>query len=437
MRTLFLDCFSGISGDMAVGALCDLGVSAEVIERELAKLGLGDEFHLHFSRQLRCGIEGIKFDVHLTHGDHGHAHGPTEATETGHRHDDVHHHEHQDHEHDHVHGHHHHHGSADHVHGRTFSEIRMLIEASELSSFVKSRSVAVFHRIALAEGKIHGMSPDEVHFHEVGAVDSIVDIVAFCVALEELGAPALHASKLMEGTGFITCAHGRFPLPAPATLEILAGIPLRQVDEAMEFITPTGAALLAEFASSFGPMPELAVERIGYGAGTRDTPHRPNVLRAVLGNTADDAESDQVTELETNLDDLSPELAGATAARLLAEGALDVFITPVQMKKGRPGFRITVLTEPPRAEEFARMLMRETSAFGVRMHDCRRLKLRRECVEVQTPYGSITVKLGWLGTECLQSVPEFESCRHAAESSGVPVRDVYLAAQAAALRKRP
>lgn len=433
MRTLFLDCFSGISGDMAVGALCDLGVPSDVIERELAKLGLGDEFHLHFSRQLRCGIEGVKFDVHLTHGDHGHAHDHGVAIEAGHEHghchEDGHHHEHH-------HGEHHHHEPAAHVHGRTFAEIRTLIEASDLSPFVKSRSVAVFHRIAVAEGKIHGRPADEVHFHEVGAVDSIVDIVAFCVALEELGAPAVHASRLLEGTGFITCAHGRFPLPAPATLEILAGIPIRQVDESMEFITPTGAGLLAEFASAFGPMPELAVERIGYGAGSRDTSHRPNVLRAVLGNTANDAESDQVTELETNLDDLSPELAGAAAARLLAEGALDVFITPVQMKKGRPGFRITVLTEPARAEEFARMLMRETSAFGVRMHDCRRLKLRRECVEVQTTYGSITVKLGWLGDECLQSVPEFESCRHAAESSGIPVREVYLGAQAAALRKK-
>jgi uncharacterized protein (TIGR00299 family) protein len=301
---------------------------------------------------------------------------------------------------------------------------------------VKARSVAVFRRIALAEGKIHGMPPDEVHFHEVGAVDSIVDIVAFCVALESLGMPAIRASRLLEGTGFITCAHGRFPLPAPATLEILAGVPLRQIDEPMEFITPTGAGLLAEFASAFGPMPELAVERIGYGVGTRDTSHRPNVLRAVLGDTAENAESDLVTELETNLDDLSPELAAAAAAQLLAEGALDVFMTPVQMKKGRPGFRITVLAEPHRAQEFAYMIMRETSAFGVRMHECRRLKLRRECIDIQTAYGPITIKHGWLGEECLQSAPEFESCRRAAELAGVTVREVYQAAQAAALRRR-
>jgi uncharacterized protein (TIGR00299 family) protein len=404
MRTLFLDCFSGISGDMAVGALCDLGVSRELLDRELAKLGLGGEFHLHFSRQSRRGIEGVKFDVHLHAHEHGH------------------------HEHSHAHEH-------EHTHGRTFTEIHDLIGGSALSDFVKTRAVAVFHRIAVAEGKIHGMPPEEVHFHEVGAVDSIVDIVAFCVALEALGTPRVLASPLVEGSGFIDCAHGRFPLPAPATLEILAGIPLRQIDEPMEFITPTGAALLAEFSAGFGPMPALAVERIGYGIGTRDTPLRPNVLRAVLGEIADAAaETDTVTELETNLDDLTPELASAAVEKLLSAGALDAFVTPVQMKKGRPGFRLTALVEPPRSDEFARLLLRETSAFGVRMHDCRRVKLRREMTSVETPFGPVAIKLGWLGDERVQAAPEFESCRSVAEAAGVPPREVYLAAQAAILR---
>lgn len=403
MRTLFLDCFSGISGDMAVGALCDLGASRELLERELAKLGLGGEFHLHFSRQSRCGIEGVKFDVHMHTHEHGH------------------------HGHSHVHAH-------EHTHGRTFAEIRDLIGGSALSEFVKARSVAAFHRIAIAEGKIHGMPPEKVHFHEVGAVDSIVDIVAFCVAFEALGAPRVLASPLVEGSGFIDCAHGRFPLPAPATLEILAGIPLRQIDEPMEFITPTGAALLAEFAADFGPMPTLAVERIGYGVGTRNSPHRPNVLRAVLGETTDVSETDTVTELETNLDDLTPELAAAAVEKLLAVGALDAFVTPVQMKKGRPGFRLTALVDPPRADEFARLILRETSAFGVRMHECRRIKLRREMTSIETPFGPIAVKLGWLGDERVQAAPEFESCRAAAEAAGATVREVYLAAQAAATR---
>ncbi len=392
MRTLFLDCFSGISGDMAVSALCDLGVDCEHLRTELGKLPLAGEFLVQFTRQTRCGIEGVKFDVHLqtAPGRHLLAAAPT--------------------------------------HGRTFAQIRALIDSSPLSAPVRERAICVFHRIAVAEGKIHGMPPDHVHFHEVGAVDSIVDIVGFCIALEALGFPDIVASSLAEGTGFIDCAHGKFPLPAPATLEILSGIPIRQVDEPVEFITPTGAALLAEFARSYGPMPALAPERIGYGLGARNTPHRPNVLRAVLGRTSTSGETDTVTEIESNIDDLNPELLAAAAARLLAAGALDVFVTPVQMKKNRPGFRLTVLAEPRRADEFARLILRETSAFGVRMHDCRRLKLRREIASIDTPFGPIEVKKGWLGDELVQNAPEFESCRAAAEKNGVPVRDVYLAA---------
>ncbi|HEY8901971.1 MAG TPA: nickel pincer cofactor biosynthesis protein LarC [Chthoniobacterales bacterium] len=405
MRTLFLDCFSGISGDMAVGALCDLGVEQTHLAQELAKLRLGDEFHLHFSRQSRRHIEGVKFDVHL----HSHPH-------EGHSHEHAHEHPHDD----------------PHSHGRSFADIRTLLEGSALSPFVKSRALAVFQRIAIAEGKIHGMPPADVHFHEVGAVDSIVDIVAFCVGVEALGAPRVLASSLFEGTGFIHCAHGHFPLPAPATLEILAGIPLRQVEEPMEFITPTGAALLAEFAEGFAPMPALAVTRIGYGVGTRDTPKRPNVLRAVLGETAEAPESDTVTEIETNLDDLPPELLAAATERLLEAGALDVFVAPISMKKNRPAFRLTVLAVPERADEFARLILRETSAFGVRMHDCRRLKLRREIAPVATPFGPIDIKRGWLGNELVQAAPEFESCRRAAVAAGASVREVYLAAQAAA-----
>lgn len=389
---------------MAVGALCDLGVDPELLRAELGKLGLDDEFHIQLSRQVRCGIEGAKFDVHLQEHSQPHKYilQPQDRR----------------------------------THGRTFAAIRELIERSDLSPFVKERGVAVFLRIAVAEGKIHGLPPDEVHFHEVGAADSIVDIVAFCVALEALGIPRVLASPLVEGTGFITCAHGKFPLPAPATLEILAGIPVRQVGEAGEFITPTGAALLAEFAESFARMPALAAERIGYGAGTRDTPHRPNVLRAILGKASDPGgeESDSVTELETNLDDLSPELVAAAATRLLSAGALDVFVTPIQMKKSRPGFRLTVLTEPARADEFARMILCETSAFGVRMHDCRRVKLRREMTSVETTFGPVAIKNGWLGGELVQSAPEFESCRLAAEANGVPVRRVYEAASRAAGR---
>jgi uncharacterized protein (TIGR00299 family) protein len=406
MRILFLDCLSGISGDMSVAALCDLGLDPARLESELAKLGISGECHLHFDRQKRQGIEGIKFTVHPHNLPHPLPH-----------------------------NHPHPHDHPPHAHGRSHCEIRDLIESSALSPFVKRRALATFHRIAVAEGKIHGLPADDVAFHEVGAVDSIIDVVAFCIGVEALGVERVLVSRLFEGTGFIDCAHGRFPLPAPATLEILAGIPLRQIDEPLEFITPTGAAIAAEFGEGFGVMPELAVERIGYGLGTRDTSPRPNVLRAVIGTLAGiSGETDVVTTIETNLDDLTPELAAAAAARLLAAGALDVFLAPIQMKKGRPGMLLTVLCAPGRADEFARLILRETTAFGVRLHDSRRLKLRREFTTVETAFGPVTIKLGFLGGDCVRRSPEFESCREAAERAGVPVAAVYGEACAAAVR---
>jgi uncharacterized protein (TIGR00299 family) protein len=401
MRVLYFDCFSGISGDMAVGALRDAGVDEAVFQNALAALGMGEEMHAHFHRGVRQGISGWKFDVHA----HGHDHSP--------------------HSHDHPHSH-----GRPHVHGRTFRQIRTLLESSSLPETVKSRSIAVFHRIALAEGKIHGLPAEDVGFHEVGAADSIADIVAACAGLEALGIERVIASRLVEGSGWVDCDHGRFPLPAPATLEILAGIPLRQIDEPGELITPTGAALLAEFAGEFGPLPEMRIEKIGYGLGTRDSQPRPNVLRAVVGVCAGtpDAETDEVTQIETNLDDLSPELAGACMERLFAAGALDVYYTAAQMKKNRPGFVLTVLATEDSAPALARLILTETSAFGVRMHRCRRMKLRREFRDVETPYGPVRLKLGFLGDELVQAAPEYESCRDAAKRAGVSVKDVHLAA---------
>jgi len=401
MRVLYFDCFSGISGDMTVGALRDLGVEEAVFHQALEGLGLGGEFHAHFHRGSRQNIAGWKFDVHA----HGHSH--QEA------------HQHHGNEHD---GH--------SVHGRSFREIRELVEKSSLSEFIKSRSVATFLRIAVAEGKIHGRPAEEVTFHEVGAIDSIADIVAACAGLEALGVDRIFASKLVEGTGWVDCAHGRFPLPAPATMDILTGIPLRQIEESGELITPTGAALLAEFANSFGPLPEMRIEKIGYGLGTRDSAPRPNVLRAVLGECAEtpDGEMDEITQIETNLDDFTAELAGATMERLFAAGALDVFFTAAQMKKNRPGFVLTVLASEEKASELARIVLTETSAFGVRMHRTRRMKLRREFRDVETSYGPVRIKLGFLGDELVQAAPEYESCRETAKKAGVSVRDVHLAA---------
>ena len=431
MKTLYLDIFSGISGDMFIGALLDLGVEARRLERELKKLKL-DGYHLHVARQQKSGIEGVKLDVHLTDA-HDHHH--------GHHHDPA-----QDHHHGaHEHGHHH------HDENRTFAEIKKLIGRSTLSSWVKQKSVAVFQRIAEAEGKIHGQPPGKVHFHEVGAVDSIVDIVGACIVLELLGKPRVLAASVVEGAGWVDCAHGRFPVPAPATLAILGarGIGVTQCDEPHELVTPTGAALLAEFAESFGPMQNLAAEKIGFGLGTRDHRTRPNVLRAVLGQFAArnpekgqgphgslrpqpagtrDWETDRVAVLETNLDDVSGEILGHFVETALAAGARDVFHTPVQMKKNRPGVLLTVLCGEADADRFSEMILRETSAFGVRQTVAERRKLRRKFTKIKTPFGEVIVKTGRLNGKAVQAAPEYESCKKLALRAKVPLRQIYEAA---------
>ncbi len=430
MKTLYLDIFSGISGDMFVGALLDLGVDAHQFEHELEKLHL-DGYHLHISRQQKSGIAGTKFDVHLE-DDHHHEH-----SHAGHSHDHGHHGHSHHHEHGHSHGHEHHHDEE-----RTFTEIRRLISETKLSDWTKKKSIAVFQRIANAEGAIHGRPPEQVHFHEVGAVDSIIDIVGACIALEMLGKPRVLAAPVVEGTGWINCAHGRFPIPAPATLAILGarGAAVTQSDEPHELVTPTGAALLAEFAETFAPMRGLVAEKIGFGLGTRDNKTRPNVLRAVLGTETSniehrtsnaesrDWETDTIAVLETNLDDISSEILGDFVERALAAGALDVFHTPIQMKKNRPGVLLTILCVEGDADKFSEMLLRETSAFGVRRHVAERRKLRREFTQVRTPFGEVTVKMGKLDGKIVQSAPEFESCKKVADQARVPLKEVYEAA---------
>ncbi len=438
MKTLYLDIFSGISGDMFVAALIDLGVDAHRLERELKKLKLGG-YHLHVGRGEKSGIAGTKFDVHLA-GDHDHEH------DHPHDHDRAHEHSHEEHNH----GHHHHEDQ------RTFADIKRLISRSRLSAWVKQKSVAVFQHIAEAEGKIHGKPADQVHFHEVGAVDSIVDIVGGCLALELLGKPRVLAAPVVEGTGWIRCAHGRFPVPTPATLAILGdrGIGVTQCEEPHELVTPTGAALLAEFAESFGPMTGLVAERIGFGLGTRNNKTRPNVLRAVLGKSArgtsnsqqstvniqelgartHDWETDRVAVLETNLDDISGEALGQFFETAFVAGALDVFHTPIQMKKSRPGVLLTVLCAEADADKFSEMILRETTAFGVRRTVAERRKLRREFVTVKTPHGLVSVKLGKLNGQVVQLKPEFESCRKLAAKAGVSFRQVSDAALKAARR---
>jgi uncharacterized protein (TIGR00299 family) protein len=444
MKTLYLDLFSGIAGDMFIAALLDLGVDARKLERELKKLKL-DGYHLHISRQQKSAIAGVKFDVHLAH-EHEHEH------------------EHRQHHHEtacglqvHAHPHDHPHGHHDHGHEeqRNFAEIKRLISRSKLSGWVKQKSIAVFARIAEAEGKIHGLPPAEVHFHEVGAVDSIVDIVGAAIALELLGKPRVLASPVTEGTGWIRCAHGRFPVPAPATLAILGarGIGITQCAEPHELVTPTGAALLAEFAESFEVMENLVAEKIGFGLGTRENQTRPNVLRAVLGEMSkktsnaqrptsniqsDDWETDRVAVLETNLDDCTGEILGAFVETALNAGALDVFHTPVQMKKNRPGTLLTVLCAETESDQFCELILRETTAFGVRQTIAERRKLRREFTAVATPFGKVTLKTGRLGGKLVQAAPEYESVKKVAAKAKVPVKAVFAAAfrQSAAKLKK-
>ena len=429
MKTLYLDIFSGISGDMFLGALLDLGVEFQRLEHDLDKLGLGG-YHLHVSRQQRSHIAGTKFDVHLEkhhgHDEAGEGHGGQPHS----------------HAHGHQHGHeHHHHEEAsdrEHEHGRTFADIEQIISRSPLSEWVKQKSVAIFRRVAVAEGKIHGRPPEQVHFHEVGAVDSIIDIVGACLALELLGKPRVLAATVVEGTGWVKCAHGRFPVPTPATLEILGarGVPVSQCDEPHELVTPTGAALLAELAESFGPMRGLTPLRIGYGLGSRENKTRPNVLRALLCETpaatsAHDWEMDTVTVLQTNLDDANAEILGGFAEKALAQGALDVFHTPIQMKKNRPGVLLSLLCAEAEADQFAELILRETTAFGVRRHTAERRKLRREFATVSTPFGDVTVKLGKLDGQIVQAAPEYESCKRLAEQANVPLKKIYDAANRA------
>jgi uncharacterized protein (TIGR00299 family) protein len=277
-----------------------------------------------------------------------------------------------------------------------------------------------------------------VHFHEVGAVDSIVDIVGASIGLELLGKPRVLASAVVEGVGWVDCAHGRFPVPAPATLAILGarGVGVTQCSEPHELVTPTGAALLAEFVETFGPMQGLVAEKIGFGLGTRDNQSRPNVLRAVLGEVSGargqvpgpDWETDTIAVLETNLDDINAEILGGFVDTALAAGALDVFHTPIQMKKNRPGVLLTILCAATDADKFSELLLRETSAFGVRRSIAERRKLKRQFKKVKTPYGEVTVKIGTLDGKVVQAAPEFDSCKKIADRAKVPLKQVYEAA---------
>jgi pyridinium-3,5-bisthiocarboxylic acid mononucleotide nickel chelatase len=429
MRIGYLECFAGISGDMLMGTLVDAGAPIELLHRTAASLGLGAE--LRMTSVNRSGIQSTKIDVLVK----GEVHEPPAATgPVDHPHD-----HHHDHGHNHTHGHSHNHAHGDHKHehGRSLPQIRHLLMHADLTERARSLSLNAFALLAEAEGRIHGVSPEEVHFHEVGAVDAIVDIACSAAAADALDVDAWYCSPINVGAGFVNCAHGRFPVPAPATAELLKNLPIYSAHVQVELVTPTGAALLRALECRFDAMPVMRTHEIGYGAGTRNPERFPNVLRVSLGEIADAPQSghkfseDKVTVLECAVDDLSPQVLAHTSELLMERGALDVMNSPVTMKKGRLGTLLTVLCKAGDAGDLQQLMFRETTTLGIRVSEESRVILARESTPVATDYGVIQIKTGnWRGEEW-NAAPEFEDCRHAAAAFGVPLKTVMQAAMAA------
>lgn len=420
MKDLYLDCISGISGDMTLAALIDLGADVEYIKRELMKLPI-DDFDLWVETVDKQGIAAKKLRIKLPEMD-AHVHGIGEGHGHTHSHDGhVHTHDHGDGEHHHPHDH------------RKAATILEMIRESELPERVKARSAAIFDVIAVAEGKIHGIDPSEVHFHEVGAMDSILDTIGICLALEDLRVERLFASPVPTGYGKMRMAHGLYPIPAPATAELLTGIPLAKSHSEGELTTPTGAGVLKALVTKFGQLENFTVERIGFGAGTKDFPAMPNVVRALLGQSSERgaagvAARETVHVLEAQLDDCTAEACGYAMERLFEVGALDVYFTAVQMKKNRPGTLITVLCLSALSERLEEVLLTETTTFGVRQSVWTRRILERDFDTVVTPYGTVRRKIGRMGDRVLQATPEYEDVARLARERQVPFVDVYRAA---------
>ena len=397
MKQAYLDCFSGISGDMFVGALLDVGLPLERLFADLKKIPLGF-YEFKRTRALRGHLVGTRVEIRV----------PGKQP------------------------------------SRKLRDIEALIRDSELSAGVKERALKVFSRLAEAEGKLHNMPPEQVHFHEVGAVDAILDIVGTCIGLEFLEISHLTCSPVNVGSGCVEAAHGSLPIPAPASLELLKDLPIYSSGVDGELVTPTGAALISTLATGFGPIPPMRVERIGYGAGAREIPGHPNLARLLLGKSAepvrvrDGAPGDEVVSvIEANVDDMSPQLYGYFIDQALAAGALDVTCTPIQMKKDRPGILLSVLCTPEKGDALAQMLFEQTTTIGVRIYEARRKILERELVSIQTPYGTVKVKVAKRDGKVLNVAPEYEDCQRLASEKGVPLKQVMIAAQASYLEQVP
>jgi uncharacterized protein (TIGR00299 family) protein len=393
MTVLYYDCFSGISGDMNLGAMIDLGVDPKSLVDQLSRLGLPG-YEMKITKDQRKGIAGTKVDVVIDEIPHDH--------DKGHNHD------------------HHNH--------RNLEDISHIIQASDLSQAVKDRSIMMFRKLAEAEGKIHNQPIEEVHFHEVGAIDSIVDIVGAAICIESIAPDMIMSSAVELGGGFVKCEHGIFPVPAPATAEILAGIPVKSGAAPYEMTTPTGALILACNAVKFGPMQDFRISRTAYGIGNRDM-DIPNVLRVHLAESTGHANGSPETRkalvMECNIDDMNPEMYGYVMEILFGLGADDVFITPVMMKKARPASKLTVLCSPDKKQTITETLLTHTTSLGVRSYEVDKTMLEREFTKIQTKYGEVTVKTAIYRGKHLKSKPEYEDCIRLAKEHGIPVQKIY------------
>jgi uncharacterized protein (TIGR00299 family) protein len=441
MRIAYLDCFSGISGDMFLGALVDAGVPAKLFEDTVAVLNIGAR--LEISRVNRSGITATKLDVYA----HGEKELPREVfwAQESHAHG---HGEHR-HKHEHENGHdpaelrEHNYGQTrtegsrtgapaphkhDHEHGRGLREIREVIRKAAISEGAKNTALAIFEALGAAEAKIHNTHIDKVHFHEVGAVDAMVDIICAAVGVEALGVDEIVCSPLNVGGGTVKCAHGVLPVPAPATVELLKGAPVYSSGVQVELVTPTGAAIVKVLAKRFAPFPAMTIEKSGYGAGTRDLSGHANVLRLTIGESqaeyAGNISSETISVLEANLDDLNPQVFGYVVDRLLAEGALDTFALPVQMKKNRPGMLLTVLSRPEDASRLTRIIFTETTTLGVRQREEQRQALARKWITVVTRWGDVRLKIASMNGTVTNYAPEYEDCRKLAAEHHVPLKSV-------------
>ena len=392
MRVLYFDCFAGVSGDMTIGALIDLGIDVDLLKQRLASLGLSG-YQIRIDRVERSGIAATKFDVLVDQS-------PQPA--------------------------------------RHLADVREIIASGNLSELARSRAIKAFELLADAEARAHGTTPDKVHFHEVGAIDSIIDVVGAMIGVEMLGVDRFASSSLRVGYGMVKAAHGLLPVPAPATAEILRGAPIYAGQIEGEFVTPTGAAIVTTLCESFGPLPALSIERIGYGAGSRNPEEFPNALRLVVGELSDQTASETenaVVVIETNIDDMNPQVYEHVLRLAFKLGALDAFITAVQMKKSRPGVLLTVLCEPALSSAVIELLLAETTTLGIRYYDAKRRVLARAIEMVETQYGSVRVKVARAGGRALHFQPEYEDCLRLAEAADVPLIEVQAAAGAAYRKK--